>query len=100
MNALLVNASNVVDTRDKVTRLFSQLYRLEVDEDEIFSNKEELQEFWHKARRLAPEACKTRDELPTFDYGSPPDIILGLRSHKAKFLEFEDGIYYGEVRID
>jgi len=53
-----------------------------------------------KARKIAPEAVKTREELPTFDFGSPPEIILGLRSHKARALDFGDATYYGEVRID
>jgi hypothetical protein len=37
---MLVNASNVVDVRDKITRLFSNLYNLEVDEDNIFDETE------------------------------------------------------------
>jgi hypothetical protein len=96
----LVNASNVVDCRDKITGLFAQLYRIETDEDDIFSNKLEMQDFWARARKIAPEACKTREEIAPFDFGSAPDIIMGLRSHKAKLMEFEDSIYYGEVRID
>ena len=38
--------------------------------------------------------------MPPFDFGSPPEIILGIRLHKAKYLELDDSIYYGEVRID
>ncbi len=52
------------------------------------------------ARKIAPDAVKTKEELPPFDFGSPPEIILGLRSHRAKLLEFDDALYYGEVRID
>jgi hypothetical protein len=46
---MLVNASNVVDVRDKITRLFSSLYNLEVEEDQVFDEKE-LKEFLNKAR--------------------------------------------------
>ena len=63
-------------------------------------DEHELREFLEKAKKIAPEAVKTREELPTFDFGSPPDIILGLRSHRARALDFGDAIYYGEVRID
>jgi hypothetical protein len=52
------------------------------------------------ARKIAPDAILTREELPPFDFGSPPEIILGLRSHRAKILELEDALYFGEVRID
>jgi hypothetical protein len=96
---MLVNASNVVDVRDKITRLFSSLYNLEVEEDQVF-DENELKEFLKKASKIAPEAVKTRSELPSFDFGQPPEIILGLRSHKAYALDFGDAIYYGEVRID
>lgn len=58
---MLVNASNVVDVRDKLTRLFSNLYALEVDEDSVFSNQAEMQTFLAKARVIAPEAIKTRE---------------------------------------
>lgn len=99
LNTMLVNASNVVDVRDKITKLFSSLYNLEVEEDTIF-DEQELTKFLERARKIAPDAVKTRKELPVFDFGCPPEIILGLRSHKAKLLEFDDALYYGEVRID
>jgi hypothetical protein len=52
----------VVDVRDKITRLFSSLYNLEVEEDQVF-DENELKEFLRKASKIAPEAVKTRSEL-------------------------------------
>ncbi len=61
---------------------------------------EELAKLKGKILNLCPAINEKWESLPDLDWGSRPAELEGKTSMKAKWIENEDGIYYGEVSLD